>query len=374
MKAAAIAKWERKLRPLLTKLPPRVVVSRYSAGRLHFLDKLKDEVASEIYTPPEGYARELWGIKFRVPIMNAAGMFKNGECYEMVARQGAGGYIGGTGTWNPRRGNEKDGIYLPFVPYARSHAASNWLGLPNDGDAENSTRAAKMDVSINCPVGWSVMGSPDLQGAERLGMLVEGMKRYEHAGVDFLEMNESCPNTEQGSPQNNDLANRLRFVKTNFLDQRDRRLPVIVKFSVDTELQQVPALMDLLFELGFDGVNFGNTSTQYAKRREAIHPGERGLFDFYTVGAFGVGGGVSGRPLKEDSLALASRAVKYLKAGRPPQEFHVIRTGGIENLADVEESERAGVSLNQWYTGYMANFARHGHGVYAKLFAEAAAA
>ena len=46
----------------------------------------------------------------------------------------AAAYLGGTGTWNARRGNEKDGIYLPFVPYPASHAASNWLGLPNDGD------------------------------------------------------------------------------------------------------------------------------------------------------------------------------------------------------------------------------------------------
>lgn len=301
-------------------------------------------------------------------------MFKNGECYEMIARQGAAAYLGGTGTFNQRNGNEKDGIYLPFVPYPRSHSASNWLGLPNDGDPVNSDRASKMTRIEDCPIGWSVMGSPDFQGEEKLVHLVEGMQLYQSAGVDFLEINESCPNTAHGRPQDDDLTNRLRYVKENFLDRRPRRLPVIVKFSNDTEAAQIPALLDVLFELGYDGVNFGNTSTAYAQRRNAIDERERELFDFFTTdkASFGVGGGVSGRPLKESSLELSSMAVEYLGAGPPAQEFHVIRTGGIESWEDIQASERAGVSLNQWYTGYFEKFARHGHDLYRKLLENAA--
>jgi len=54
------------------------------------LEKLKEEISLEDYTPLGKLVKELWGIKFRSPIMNAAGMFKNGECYEMVAKQRAG--------------------------------------------------------------------------------------------------------------------------------------------------------------------------------------------------------------------------------------------------------------------------------------------
>ena len=60
---------------------------------------------------------------------------------------------------------------------------------------------------------------------------------------------------------------------------------------------------------------------------------------------------------------------EYLKSGSPSQEFHVIRTGGIETLQDIQDSERAGISLNQWFTGYFENFASHGHKVYEELFA-----
>jgi len=64
MKATTIAKWENMLRPLLTKLPPKTVVSQYSAGRLDFLSKLKDEIPSEIYTPSQQLEREFcWNVQ-----------------------------------------------------------------------------------------------------------------------------------------------------------------------------------------------------------------------------------------------------------------------------------------------------------------------
>ena len=40
MKATTLANWESKLRPFVTKLPPKTVVSKYSSGRLDFLAKL----------------------------------------------------------------------------------------------------------------------------------------------------------------------------------------------------------------------------------------------------------------------------------------------------------------------------------------------
>ena len=114
-------------------------------------------------------------------------------------------------------------------------------------------------------------------------------------------------------------------------------------------------------------MNFGNASSNYSLMRESIHPSERKLYDFYTST---FGGGVSGKPLKEKSLELSARAVKYLKGGKPSQEFHVIRTGGIETPKDLKESLETGVSLCQWYTGYMTRFRKDGHDVYKRFFEE----
>ena len=367
MRAETLAWWESKIRVLATSLSPHSVVSMYSSGRQDFLKKFAAEQSSGSYHPPPALARMLWGITFLSPIMNAAGMWKDGQGYEIVAAQGPAAFHQGTTTWLGRRGNKKKNIYLPFVPYPNSGAASNWLGLPGAPDASVAARTQGRARMNSVPVGHSLMASPDLNGQEKLERLVDGMRLYNDAGVDFLEINESCPNTAHGRPQDDDLYNRLKFVKERFLDRRERRIPVIVKFSTDTPVAQVPQLLDLLFELGFDGANFGNTSTDYAKRRKAISAREHALFDYFTST---FGGGVSGRPLKESSLELCSRAVEYLRRGPPSQEFHVIRTGGIEGAEDIRESERIGVQLSQWFTGYWQLFARHGHHVYAELYKE----
>ena len=376
-----LARMESYARPYAASyLPRKLVVSQYSKSRLWFLKRLSKEKPPEPYVPPEDLERTLWGIKFRAPLFNAAGMFKNGESYDVVAAQGAGAYLGGTGTYNPRIGNEKNGIRLPFAPYPLSGSASNWLGIPNDGDEINSERARKIvgRKVDGCPVGWSVMPSPDLQPKEKLKRLVDSAFLYENAGVYFLEINESCPNTGEGKPQYNELASRLRYLKENFLDQRSRRLPVIPKFSNDTDTSQVGDLVDLLIELDFDGVNFGNTSTQYSRRREMIDERERHLYDYFTTDkAFGVGGGVSGRPLKQSSLSLCRRAVNHLDHVKPSKEFHVIRTGGIEGWHDITASNPSSINpsnyfveLHQWFSGYFENFAQHGHGLYKHVFEE----
>ena len=339
------------------------VVLKHSRNYREILAGLRGEVPSEEFVPPEEFGREIWGIGFRLPIMNAAGVFKNGECYEMVARQGAGAYLGGTGTYNPRGGNELRGVYLPFVSYPKSNSSSNFMGLPNEGDGINSERVSRLERVEGMPIGWSLAGSPDFDGGKRLFYLVESMKLYDGVGVDFIEINESCPNIDGGDGYG-DLASRLKYVEENFLEHRARRLPVVVKFSNDVEVCQIPCLLDLLFEFGFDGVNFGNTSADYGRMRGLIDVGEMDVFDYYVRN---FGGGVSGKPLKELSLELAAGSVEYLRAGSPSQEFHILRTGGIESWKDIQESERNGISLNQWHTGYLNNFSKYGHSVYKNL-------
>lgn len=362
MKSATLARWERCLRPLLTRLPPAVAVALYSRGRRRFLERFSRELPRPSL-PPAGFERTLWGLTFRAPILNAAGMFKNGEGYEVARRQGAGGWLAGSTTARPRAGNPR----TPFVPYPRSGAASNWLGLPNPGHRAVAARLAALPRVPGFPIGASLAVTAE-DGAgdeERLAGCVAGLELYAEAGVDFLEINESCPNTADDARGFAELRRRLTYLRDGFLARRRRRLPVIVKFSCDATADEVPPLVELLAELGYDGVNFGNTSTAYDAHRASIAAPERALFDHFRRR---YGGGVSGRPLKERSLALAAAAVAELRRRPPPHEFHVIRTGGIEDAGDLRRSEEAGVALSQWYSGYFEAFARHGHGVYEELY------
>ncbi len=356
---------ENRAGPWLRFLPPAAQVALFSRGRRAFLQAFNQALPDQAFCP-QNQARTLWGIRFRSPLFNAAGVFKQGDGYALVARQGAGAYLAGTSTARPRAGNCAHGVEQPFALYRASGAASNWLGLPNPGHRQVARRLAAIERQPDCPIGASLAAcpAPDISEAEKLDQLILGLRLYEEAGVDFLELNESCPNTEEGATDWTRLAARLRYLGSNFLQSRQRRLPVWVKFSCDTLPSAVPRLLEILAESGFDGINFGNTSTDYALRRQEIATPDRALYDHF-VHRFG--GGVSGRPLKAASLTLARAAVEALRRQPPVQEFHVVRTGGIEGAADLAASDQAGVALNQWFSGYFAAFAEHGHEVYAQL-------
>ncbi len=364
MLAESIARFDHIVRPLAAHLPPALATQVYSSGRNVFLSALTAEKPIPVNIA-EHHARTLWGLTFRNGLLNAAGMFKQGEGYDMVFRQGAGGYLSGTTTAHKRIGNVRNGIAKPFAPYPRSRAASNWLGLPNDGHEAVAMRLTAFEKKEHFPIGASLMTDPESSGEQALQELVCGMEWYEKAGVDFLEINESCPNVAHGASTLEAITERLEYISRHFLRQRTRNLPVVVKFSTDTATADVVPLLDILFSLAYDGVNFGNTSTQYARHRTMLHKDDHALFDYFTQT---FGGGVSGEPLRVSSLELVRTASSYVASRSLAQEFHIIRTGGIATLQDVEESFSAGAALCQWYTGYFERFAEDGHNVYARLF------
>lgn len=363
MSLEKLAKFERKIRPVAARAMKDVSIKTYSLTRHWFLQKLINSTAPE-YVPPKELERELWGIKFRSPLMNAAGMFKNGEGYELCHNQGAGAIMFGTTTAVPRKGNRKKGISLPFIPYEISGAASNCLGLPNYGDKEVADKIKKIKKK-GMPIGASIALSPDIEVMKRRSEFFKGLKYYEDAGVDFIEINYSCPNTECSTGiYSTELMNFLAHTRDKFLDKRKRDLPVIVKFSNDTPVKDAGNIVERLIHYGYDGVNFGNTSVNYEKLREEIDSKERKQFEYFTKN---YGGGVSGRPLKQSSLELCKVAVAEAKKN-PEREFHVFRTGGINSIDDILASDKVGVSMNMWYTGYFEWFSRAGHVLYRELY------
>lgn len=355
-----VAHFEHTFRRFVSLLPAEVQVRVYSAGRKWFLSRLASERPPK-YEPTTDLERVLWGVKHQGPLMWAAGVDKAGELYHVSARQGAAAHMVGTTTANARAGNVEY-IKHPFVPFPKSGNALNSLGLPNPGDEVVAGHVRKFYLDPTCPLWASVMASPDKKGEEQLEGLVKGMATYALSGVKVLELNESCPNT---SHDHAELESRLRYVKENFIDRCS--VPVVVKWTVDTPVVDVPRILNMLFDLGYAGVNFGNSSKDREWARAQLNAGEREVFDCFT-GRFKFG--FTGPALKEKSLALCARTSEYVKAGPPKQEFHVVRTGGIESGKDLRESDQAGVSINQWVTGYWKRFGEDGHRVYKEIHKE----
>ncbi|MFN3307085.1 MAG: hypothetical protein ACK42Z_07860 [Candidatus Kapaibacteriota bacterium] len=362
----ALAKLDTFVRSALVQNFPYFSCFTYSYFRKFFLNRLKEENLKQIRISDE-FKIKLWGIKFRTPLFNAAGMFKDGRGYQLAYSQYAGAFLAGTVTPKPRLGNFRKGILHPFVPYPFSGASSNWLGLPNPGYNKVISLLQQISKAEDFPIGLSI--ASDGNTFADLEVLCKVFKDAERYNIDFIELNESCPNVNHEKLQHTRLdehfIGRLEYVSTNFLKKRRRNLPVILKLSNDLQEEFVPNLLDIVIDLGFDGINFGNTSTNYEYVKSYIAEAEQRTFDYFTT-VFG--GGVGGSPLKEKSHSLTKCATEYLRTKSIRQEFIVIRTGGIKEYRDLEESKKQSVALFQWYTGYFENFAKFGHSLYQNFF------
>ncbi|GIV55196.1 MAG: dihydroorotate dehydrogenase (quinone) [Candidatus Kapaibacterium sp.] len=356
--AEMVACVDARVRPLLVRLlPARWVVAFYSWARQVALHWLVASTPASMLAPPPSVGRVLWGLRFRAPLFNAAGMFKTGEGYELAYRQGAGAYLAGTTTALPRMGNIRRGIALPFVPYPHSAAASNWLGLPNPGHRAVAARIATFPRYEDFPIGVSVALDPGMDTTEALERLLEGLWLYRDAGVDFFELNESCPNTGDDTAGFDALAERLRVITERFV--RPSGAPVLIKVGADANPAMIAELVALAGSLGFGGITIGNTSTDYQRHRLGLASPDRRVFDYF-VRTFG--GGISGEPLRADVLERV--VVARTAAASLPSEFHIVATGGIASSQHLADVLAAGATLAQWYTGYFERFARDGHELY----------
>lgn len=366
-----ITKFDNILRPIVLKLPAFLPILVYSYGRKLFLQQLFNSLPKQKIAISDNLQREFWDIKFQSNLFNAAGMFKEVLGYELCYRQGAGAFLCGTITPKARKGNIKMGIKHPFIPLLKSKSAINWMGLPNIGIENALHRIAKIEKKIGCPIGLSISAQPENSQQSAIIELIEAFKLIEKSQVDFIELNESCPNVahshsgEKIGNLDKNLIDRLELISNEFLKKRMRNLPVIVKFSNDTNPNQVDELVELLLNLNFDGINFGNTSTNYNLIKEMLHKQDYRNFEFFTRN---FGGGVSGSVLKNQSLHLCSIAIQKKISIANSSQFVIVRTGGIENSEDIQKSNDVGIDLNQWFTGYFEMFSKYGHNCYSKIY------
>lgn len=362
--ATLLSKLDHTLRPALGALPAPFFTRLYSSTRPWFSKVAANDVLSEVAIP-SNLAFTFKHLVFRSHLGNAAGMYKQAEGYNRAYAQGAGFYLSGTTTSLPRTGNTKRGIHLPFVPYPKTHAASNWLGLPNDGHRATALKISGFQRYHNFPIGASIAMDPGMDSQQAMKGLIDGMHAYIDAGCDFLELNESCPNVPGHGVDHGALDLSLLERLDVISSQVDlSSTPVFVKFSNDTDIRLVPDLLQALLDRSFSGINFGNTSTKYAEMESRIHPSDRHHYAYFTKE---FGGGLSGVILKDASSALIAQARRCCDE-KSIQDFLIIATGGIETKEDVMMAKQNGAGLIQWYTGYYEQYGIHGNDVYSTMY------
>ena len=280
--------------------------------------------------PLAGSPVTVMGLSFPNRVGLAAGLDKNGEAIDGLARLGFGFLEIGTVTPRPQPGNPKPRLFR--LPQAQ--AIINRMGFNNEGvDALIAhVKAAQYQGILGINIGKN-FDTPIEQAAD--DYLIGLEKVYPHASS--VTVNISSPNTKnlrqlQGESELDALLGALKSAQERLADQHGRYVPVALKIAPDLDDPQVTQIADALRRHRIDGVIATNTTLA----REAVRHlpyGEEA-------------GGLSGAPVFDASNRVI-RALAVALQGEVP----IIGAGGILTGEHARAKLAAGAQLVQLYTG-----------------------
>jgi dihydroorotate dehydrogenase len=315
------------VRPLLFALEPETA-HHFTLESFSVLARLG--LAPSTRPAPAACAREVMGIRFPNPVGLAAGLDKNGDYVDALARLGFGFIEVGTVTPRPQPGNPRPRMFR--LPAAR--ALINRLGFNNDGVerlVENVKRARYRGV-----LGINIGKNADTPLERAAGDYVACLRAV-YPVASYVTVNISSPNTrdlrelQQGSELERLLAT-MKAEQRRLADDHGRQVPLAVKIAPDLDAGQIAAIAGSLRRHRVDAVIATNTTT--------ARDGVAGMT--YAE----EGGGLSGAPVTQRATRVVRELTRALQGAIP-----VIGAGGVMSEADARDKVAAGASLVQLYTG-----------------------
>lgn len=309
----------------------RPLLFRMDAEKAHnfSLTALK-YIPAGLFSQPQPKPVEALGMSFAHPVGLAAGLDKNAQYVDELAKLGFSFIEVGTVTPRPQPGNPKPRLFR--IPQAQ--AIVNRMGFNNLGVdvlVENVQRAAYKGI-LGINIGKNKDTNLNNAAEDYLHCL---RKVYAHAS--YVTINISSPNTpdlrqlQQGDYLKN-LLSELRDEQLSLADTHQRYIPLVVKLSPDESDDTLKQIADVILSFGVDGIIATNTTSD--------HSAVSGLpFGDET-------GGLSGRPL----AARSTQCINLLK-NIVGDRVTIIGAGGIDNEIVAKEKLAAGASLLQVYSG-----------------------
>ncbi|NMG44031.1 quinone-dependent dihydroorotate dehydrogenase [Aromatoleum toluvorans] len=273
---------------------------------------------------------EVMGLAFPNRIGLAAGLDKNGEAIDGLARFGFGFLEIGTVTPRPQPGNPRPRLFrLPEV-----RGIINRMGFNNHGvDAlVANVNAARFKGILGINIGKN-FDTPIENAADDYLACLD--KVYPLAS--YVTVNISSPNTKnlrqlQGESELDDLLGRLKGRQAQLADKHGRYVPLTLKIAPDLEPAQVVNIADALRRHRIDGVIATNTTISREKVQGIRYAEQQG--------------GLSGVPVFESSTMVVSQLAQAL-AGEVP----IIAAGGVLDGRGARAKLEAGAKLVQVYSG-----------------------
>lgn len=275
---------------------------------------------------------EVMGLTFPNPVGMAAGLDKNGDCFNALGQLGFGFVEIGTITPRPQPGNPKPRLFrLP-----EHQGIINRMGFNNKGVEHLVARVKRrrFDGILGINIGKN-FDTPVERAADDYRLCMQAV--YEHA--DYITVNISSPNTPglRDLQFGESLKSLLSEVKSEQLllqQQHGRYVPVAVKIAPDMDDVAVQQVAEVLLNSGLDGVIATNTTISREGVESSTHANETG--------------GLSGAPVRDKSTVVIARLAEALDGKLP-----IIGVGGILDGEDAVEKIEAGASLVQIYSGFI---------------------
>ncbi len=271
---------------------------------------------------------EFFGRAIPVPVGVSAGFDKNAVAIAGVFGLGTGFVEVGGVTPRPQAGNPRPRLFR----LAADRAAINRMGFNNDGLDAVSRRltAWRQRPMTPLPVGVNLAANADSADPARD---FETLARTLTPLADFLTVDISCPNTENGQvfldpDRLRDLLARLNAIRA---EAHGASASMLVKLAPDIEDPALDRLLDIIVAAGVDGITVSNTTTARPASLKSPDQTQRG--------------GLSGRPLFERSTEMLRHVYRQTGGAVP-----LIGVGGIGSGADAYAKIRAGASAVQLYT------------------------
>jgi dihydroorotate dehydrogenase len=274
-----------------------------------------------------GLEKEFWGLKFPNPVGLAAGFDKNGVTPRAMQAIGFGFVEIGSITAKPSDGNPKPRAFrLP-----KDKSLINRMGLNNEGAEQIVRRLQKYKLDI--PLGVNIAKTNDMN-IHGDAAIEDYRFSYDLAAsvADYITINISCPNTGEGKTFEDPAALKALL---EGLDISRYDVPSLVKFSVDTEKNDLEKLVELCEKFGVSGYVATNTSSSRENLKTEINELEQ-------IG----NGGLSGHAIANKSTQVVSWLNEFLQGSKP-----IIGVGGIDSPESAIEKMNAGADLIQIYTG-----------------------
>ena len=266
----------------------------------------------------------LFGKEIDNPIGMAAGFDKNAEVYNSLFKLGFGFVEVGTVTPIKQYGNPKPRVFR----LVEDQALINRLGFNNLG-AENISNRIRSNPNTGL-LGINI--GPNKESRNRLNDYLIGLRTF-YDIANYITINISSPNTENLR----NFHDKTKFSELIESIQKEKiklksKIPIVVKISPDISDIQIEFISKILLDYEVSAIIVSNTTEKNREKLNNILKHQKG--------------GLSGKPLEEDSNILINKFYKLLK-----NKIEIIGVGGVDSGESAYRKFLAGASHVQLYTG-----------------------